>query len=401
MSWSSAGVCDASRRIFLRGSGYPTAANADFARFRVIVQGFDRPESVDPPSDGRYHNMPFSMKLGFCAMRPGRVFLAAILLVAFAGESVQGQSHRGQQTLGRQGVGKVETRGSVSGGRDPLSLRDAKLSRYQGLVTRRDQIQRILTSTSPSYQRRQAIASQRRNPSVSEMMLEQRNLLSVRSKFGKMVSRTNPYAELPEPSEIEAEKTIPADPLLAPGPMSHMEYIDHLSDRLAQQADEYYELGMAHFRKGDFLKAKNYFAMDREVNREHPRGFLADVLTAGERRDVNRAYASLILGLRRAQSVDELKIDKAAFFPDERRFERTLSIMNVVANQSPDQPAGYALMAYYSFLHGDVGATRAALNKARELSATPSGQEPLDRFKALIESGKVEPSASAAEVGGR
>ncbi len=333
------------------------------------------------------------MKLGIGLMQTGRRLLVAIVVLAVAGEVANGQSRRGHATLGRQGVGTVGSRGSVAGGRDPLSTTDQKIARYQGVVTRRDQLQRILANTSPSYRRQYELASQRRQLSPAEIMLEQRNLLSVRSKLGKKLMQSDPYAELPEgAAESLLEPSVALDPTMTPVPMSHAEYLDLVSDRLSQKADDYYAIGQAHFRNGNYLKARGYFDMDREVNRDNPRAFFADVLTAGERRDVNRAYSSLLLALRRSETVDHLQVDKSAFFTDERRFERTLSVMNAVANQAPDQPAGFALVAFYAYGNGDLIAARSALTKARELSKDTTTLEILDKFKRLIETPKAEAS---------
>lgn len=276
-----------------------------------------------------------------------------------------------------------------------------------GFTTRRDQMKSILSATSASRYAAYQASKRQRPTNPIDQILKSRNLLSVQSPLARTTLNHDPYSkvldeELPMflPTEAVAnEAPPPAIAEVAPGQRSTSDFLDEMSGGLSSKGDEYYEVGMAYFRNGDFLRAKNYFELDREIHRQHVRPYVADVLTASEKRDMNRAYTSLMLAIRRAQKLEELGVDRASFFPDPVKFDRTLSLMNVMVNQAPDQPATHALLAYYSWLNGDTATARSSAERAASI-ATASEQfdaqtdQILLKFTRLL-SGKEEPLAAS------
>ncbi|RIK64780.1 MAG: hypothetical protein DCC65_13785 [Planctomycetota bacterium] len=261
-----------------------------------------------------------------------------------------------------------------------------------GFTTRRDQMKAILAATSASRYAAYQASKRQRPTNPIDQVLKSRNLLGVQSPLARKTLNHDPYSkvldeELPMflPPETAADDASPPISEAAPAQRSTSDFLDELSGGLSSKGDEYYEVGMAYFRNGDFVRAKNYFELDREIHRQHVRPYIADVLTASE--------------IRRAQRLEELAVDRESFFPDPVKFDRTLSLMNVMVNQAPDQPATHALLAYYSWLNGDTATARSSAERAASIATASEvfdaqTDQILLKFTRLL-SGKEEPLAAS------
>lgn len=253
----------------------------------------------------------------------------------------------------------------------------------QGFTTRHDQMKSILAATTA--QRSAAYRNPRRTNPLSpiDQIFNSRNLLSAQSPLAKHTLTRDPYAtvsadDMPrslDPLREEGAAEVTDESTSVSERPTTSQFLDGLTSDLSTKGDEYFEIGVAYFRNGDYLRAKDYFEMDREIHRHGVRAYTADVLTAGEKRDINRAYTSLMLAIRRAEKLEELALRKEDFYADPIKFDRTLSLMNVMVNQGSDQPATHALLAYYSWLNGDEATARASADRAMTLA---KGSEKFD-----------------------
>lgn len=307
-------------------------------------------------------------------------------------------------SLSLPAVGQVNS--STSGSRTPPRLRapsfrgtaDAGRNRSMGTLgnsragftTRHDQMQWLIATTTPN---RQATYNASRNTTPInpiDQILQSRNLLAARSPLAKKTVTRDPFGNLIEEESsgfvsMTTTPVAPASTTATPGGErpTTSEFLDTLSDRLKDKGDEYFEVGQAFFRNGDYVKAKSYFEMDREINRYKSRPYVADALTAGETRDINRAFTSIMLALRRAEQPSDILVNKADFYGGDNRLDRTVSLINVMVNQSPDLPAMHLLLAFYSWINGDTSTARSSASRAAALAPSPAAALDQDTIKQI------------------
>ena len=283
----------------------------------------------------------------------------------------------------------------------PARRSSALDSRYYGVSTRQDQIRALLSATNPRYRQQYSLTGSGQ-PTLVEVMLDQRNLLSARSTVTRDILRTDENLLLGDSIDTFGRGSLPLNlqgsmaSQIRGGESSTSGFLDLYENELNRRADEYFEMGAAFFRAGDLTKAKNYFGMDREVNRDQARAYVADVLCAVENRDMNRGYYSLIQALRRAKTGDDLKVEKTKFYPDPVQFDRTVNVLNVVANQSSDVAGTALLVAFYEWVDGDLAAAQANISKAMPDAAASSltnkdRSEGIMKFARIIEEARSAP----------
>lgn len=292
----------------------------------------------------------------------------------------------------------------------PSSRSTALESRYVGVSTRQDQIRALLSATNPRYRAQYSLSSRGSQPTLVDLMLSQRNLLSARSSVVRDMLKNDDrgYYDGLDPVGL-GTGSMPVN--LQPSPAAQVpggvsttsDFLDSYESDLKRRADDFFEVGAGYFRAGDFIRAKNYFDMDREVHRDQPRAYIADVFCACEKRDMNRAYLSLVMALCRAQSADDLRIDTSKFFKSDEQLERTKNVLEIVASRSTDTAAPALLLAFYSWLQNDLPAAQEFLTKAMPDPSKRTGDkeraEAILRFAKYVEDARSAPSSAGVPGG--
>jgi tetratricopeptide (TPR) repeat protein len=247
-------------------------------------------------------------------------------------------------------------------------------------------------------------------PSASPIRnaLEQRNLLKPRSLIAKRVAaRAGRLDYLPDENgdwrgavSPRAERDFRPAPV--PPPSVAPTLNDRMADDIKQQAEEYFELGLANYRAGRLNEAADCIALVKEIERDSPRGFIADVFIAQSSQCYFRAIMSLHRAIQNAKSLDDLKIDRfiERMYPgdevdDQRRaFRREVEVLNLLVNQNPEISQPFILLAYYAWLNGDFGTAVSAAEKAERGSA-PDFAQVAARFRKLLQEADRGPPTSS------
>lgn len=330
-------------------------------------------------------------------MRPALIMVCSVLMGLIPAVESQAQA-----TRGGGGARRTPRAPQYRSPTNPTPPRRSSAldSRYFGVSTRQDQIRALLSATNPRYRQRYSLQGYK-EPTMVEMMLDQRNLLGARSTVSRDILRANEDFPLGESIDALGQGSLPLNysgsvaTQNQEGEGSTAGFLDRYEAQLGLRADDYYEMGAAYFRSGDLTRAKNYFGMDREVHRDQARAYLADVICAVENRDMNRALASLHLALRRVKTIDDLRVEKSKFYPDTAQFDRTVNVLNVVANQSTDPVGPALLIAFYAWIDGDYATANASIAKALPDQAGTithkDRSEGIKRFAQFIEEARSAP----------
>ncbi|MCG8405593.1 MAG: hypothetical protein MI923_10390 [Phycisphaerales bacterium] len=131
-------------------------------------------------------------------------------------------------------------------------------------------------------------------------------------------------------------------------------YTDLLVARLRKKADDYFDLGITYFREKEYLKSRQHFELAQQVDQDHPRTYLAKMIVSFQRGDLNIAIVSLKHGIDRAESLDDLRIDWKRFYATEQEFQRLVDSASLLANSPKVSPGVKLLLAYYTWLNGDL-----------------------------------------------
>ena len=331
------------------------------------------------------------------------IFAALALVLAWTPESY-GQASRRRGAAGRQSY-RAPQQGSQTAQR-PGRSSSALDSRYIGVSTRQDQIRALLAATNPRHRARQLQSRATRQPSLVEMMLDQRNLLGPRSNITRNILGQEYYGIGDTSSEISSE-SLPMN--IAGSPASRLkggdavtsDFLDLYQQELSRRADDYYEIGIAYFAAGEFAKAKSNFQMDREIHRDSARAYVADVFCALEQRDMNRARFSLIMSFKRAESPEGLRVDISRFYPDPLKFERTMNVLGVVESQSTDVFGPALLLAYCSWVDGDLVSAQQYMTKILAdpslVSMNKDLADSVRRFGRFIDEARSAPAGGVDE----
>lgn len=180
-------------------------------------------------------------------------------------------------------------------------------------------------------------------------------------------------------------------PLAASKAAEFTEFETDPAVRLAKKADEYFELGIGYFRNRDLIKARHCFERVKDLQRDRPRAFIADVFVAYDKGDHNRALLSLLRALERAETLEDLKLDRFIerlykgddYEEKQRAFKRTVESVNLFVNSRKSTPLMKVLLAYYAWLNGDLNTAIAAA----EIAAGGAGDQPvpqIEKFRKLL-----------------
>ncbi len=325
-----------------------------------------------------------------------------------------GYAQRNRQYAGT-GLGRIQIRNQamLGGLRGRATFRTGTgAKRYAGTQTRVDR----LRSSSPFTSRNESLLPSP-PPSYSpiRVTMERRNLLRSRSNLGSRISlligrndylreaggqrrgdirdwpgvsslyHSSPIAQRSPSAGAEARVPTPTSTSTTePSPSSEQpggvgDYQDQLVSRLRTRADDYFELGASYLRHDEPIAVANCFEIVRGLESKGTRGLVADVFAAVRGESYNRAMTSLLKAIENAQSLDDLQIDQFIDFlyPGEdaatRRsnFRRMADTLTAQANLNPESALANLLMAYFSWLNGNIGtAITATENAERNLDAT-------------------------------
>lgn len=319
-------------------------------------------------------------------MRSGIANLTAIFLLLGISSSVFSQnltrSRQSAMTRARSYRQSTDYRGAANRTRDRLGT--FQTNRYGGVKTRTEQLDDIIRSIRrPTGQRESEV------PATHPMrdLLDRRNLLSPRSALatrsvsylGRNLVTDVPVEETVAPLAGHVAASTAERPAAAPVPT-----LDLLFESSPNKADKYYELGVQAFRKGDYISAASYFDLDRDLHYDQARPYLAGLLTAYQHQDFHQAYNLLRTGLKRAKSLDDLKLDRNVFFEDLRDFTRAVNDINIWAKSQQDVPAPSIILAYYSWLNGDQATAIDAIDAAIKCTQAPEEAEIYQKFRDLL-----------------
>lgn len=319
-------------------------------------------------------------------MRSGPAMLTAVFLLLGMSASAfsQNLSRSRQSAMARARSYRQSTqyRGAANRTRDRLGT--FQTNRYRGVKTRTEQLDEIIRSIRQPTARRESEL-----PPTHPMrdLLDRRNLLSPRSS---LATRSVSYLGRNLVTDASTEDTM--EPIAGGGAAASAgrlaappdANIDLLFESTSPQAEKYYELGVQAFRKGDYIRAGSYFDLDRDIHYDQARPYLAGLLTAYQHQDLHQAYNLLKSGLKRAKSLDDLKLDRNVFFEDPREFTRALNDINIWAKSQQDVPAPSMILAYYSWLNGDHATTLDAVDAAMKCTSSPEDAELFQRFRDLL-----------------
>jgi hypothetical protein len=287
-------------------------------------------------------------------------------------------------------------------------------NRFRGIQTHFDRLRSVASWMSQSGG---LLPGPTQPQTPIQRLFDQRNLLRARSPLGQTgtaflgryaLGSSGQTAPAAAPTSQPAGVTTgPADDRPTP-----VRFEDVLANRLDRMAEENFELGMTYFREGDFLKARHHFDMAGNVWRDKPRCHIATMLVAYEMQDMNQAVNELMRALQMAKTLDDLKIEGFLdkFYvgddTDKKRqaLSRTVDSINMFAQSVKDAPAASAanvLLAYYSWLNGDLVAAASAADRA--LRTLPEATaEPVRRFRdMLVESQRAPETGTTAQPPGK
>lgn len=318
-------------------------------------------------------------------MRPPISILGLLVLLLWPA-SVVGQSRRNSPwTLPWHDTRADRGRDNVTPSRMETRINRRRPNVYGSaqafrLSTRRDNLRNELSQKYSDRRRRPERGLQlRERPSMSRVarMMDRHNLLRSDSELARnrsaLLGRQDYIREADgrwrgEVSSLESSDRVnlPSDERT----MTPLNYSSRLSAQLEEKADQYYRKGVESFREGQYPRSRDYFQLVRQLEDDRPRAFVANVLVSLHGSDLNIAVTSLIHAIRRAESLADLKVDWKEFYDKEQDFQRIVNAVNVKAKSGDGTNKAMNLMlAYYSFLNGDLNTAIATVELAETQTA--------------------------------
>ncbi len=254
-------------------------------------------------------------------------------------------------------------------------------------------------------------------------ILDRRNLLRVRSPLAQsataylgrsvmsrdelllrppLVETAGTSADVPSPeSTLPVPTSEPAPPESPLGIRAPRTVADVLTSKLESRGDEYLQIGIAYFRAGEFIRARQQFEMARIVWPDQPKPYIMCMFASYQVGDRHRALHDLTKAIGLASSLEDLRIEgfPGQFWPgaDEAAakaaFRRTVSAVNLALKSSGETTSGSILLAYYAWLNDDTSTAISAAEAAIGATADPDASAPLRRFRDWL----TEDRAPAAE----
>lgn len=139
---------------------------------------------------------------------------------------------------------------------------------------------------------------------------------------------------------------------------------DTLEQNIEKQGEQHFALGIEEFRAGNYLAAQGHFELYGAIDPSNPRGRAALTLVSFARDNDNQMLVSLILALKHTKSLDQIKLTRTDFYPEQRDFERILSDLNLATRAPNAPPHAKILLAYFRFLGDDISGAISSMNDA-------------------------------------
>jgi hypothetical protein len=259
-----------------------------------------------------------------------------------------------------------------------------QVSRYEGSRTRTDEINDIIHSLSRKPPRQKKEDASESHPIRD--MLGQRNLLAPRSPLAAKSVSSLGRNLVTQPDGLSGSNGFPSVLSQPAGPGApHTPSSSEVPEAaLRQPTSDYYAMGLAKFRDRDFIGASGYFDLDSDAHYDQARPQVAGMIAAYKNTNVFQAYFRLLAAIRRAKNLDDLKIDKASFFPDPRDFERTLNDINIWAKTFPDSTGANMILAYFSWLNGDRTTMLSSVDAAIQHVSAPEEEAMCRKLRDLL-----------------
>jgi hypothetical protein len=272
-----------------------------------------------------------------------------------------------QKAAGLKNVPKFVSSNRVR--QSPLSTFDNR--RYSGIVTRPEQI-RSLINTPSRYGRTQF---KELMPTPVKQILDRRNLLTVRSPLARQTMSVIGRADyLPDEESgamrgdyerlLDTVPDVPINPLRG----DDGSFQDAIEARLRASADEYYQKATDAFTKRQFIQARNFFGLVKDVEPDKTRAYLGTLFISVHKGDFFQAYGALLRAIDLADQLDELRVDTNFFYKNQEDFRRRVENLNLIAQRSRESDAAQMLYAYYAWLNGDVGTAIDSAASAEKLA---------------------------------
>ncbi|MBI5764043.1 MAG: hypothetical protein HZA51_11015 [Planctomycetes bacterium] len=316
-----------------------------------------------------------------------------------------------QQT--RQGGGASAVRGGldrVAGMRQaPRYISSATSNRnrrgtykenaYSGVLTRMDQVRALMPRRSKSLIREYEPLP----PGPIQVMLDRRNLLSVRSPIARKATASIGRNIMPiglDPGQntftfLPPRQTTSTSVTTQPVTQSDTLYQDVLANRLGRLAEEYYTSGSRAFSKKQWITAKNYFDLVRELEPDKPRAHIAMALVSTQRAEFASAWMHMLKAIGAARTADDLRIDVNQFFTSPDELRKTREEVNRAAQRFPELGSIAGMLAYYSFLNGDLGTAADAAANA-EKNTPEDYTAPIKKFRGMLLELRTAPASRPA-----
>lgn len=317
--------------------------------------------------------------------------LAFVSLVLVPVSLVNAQVDSGSDLIGKEGLGQAPTRRNQR-------LRSYRSDAHIGVKNRMAHLRGRFRRPG-----REGGFLRPEWPAISpiQRMLNSRNLLRTRSELGlgytSLLGRHDFVRDGTGRLRGDVSRWLPNEVPEHMKSVDPMAPIDNrltakMEDRLSRKADELFERGMAYFRNGDLHSARDCFGIVRDLERDRPRAFIADLLVAMGKRDYNRATVSLMLAVDRAETLDDMRIDGFlekfyAYGEDgdlrsaKREYQRLVDSMNHVAKSNPSARHLSALLAYARWLNGDLDTAISAAQAAEETPVGMKEDAPVTPFR--------------------
>lgn len=232
-------------------------------------------------------------------------------------------------------------------------------------------------------------------------MLDRRNMLSARSPMGRMASsQLGRLDYVPDESGVaagdisriqaspEATDRVPAT--LGPDTGAFQKFLE---DRLAVQADDYFQKGLDAFRRQNLVEAAQHFETVRLIERDRSRASLGLMFTRFQMGNLVQATIELLTAIERAEKAEDLVIQKEWLY-EPAEFQRTMDAVTVWVRRTPDRAEANLTLAYFAWINGDLTTARNAMEQVDKKMPAYWNVASILRFREFVN--KSPPSSRPA-----
>ena len=155
---------------------------------------------------------------------------------------------------------------------------------------------------------------------------------------------------------------------------------DAIAERLNKRAEEEFELGIAYFREGDLIQARDHFDLTKNLWLDQARPHVASMVVSFQAQNYYQAVNDELRALQLAKTLDDLRIDGFVdkFYsgsdPQKKQqaFNRTVELVNRMVQGAPDTSLARVLLAHYSWVNGDLSTAVSAADAVARTAPEPN-----------------------------